>query len=513
MILWYLMIFDYFRSRDPRTRINMAMTHPKVEDLELQGCSVDVAAVGHPGAWSLYPQWLELCHTAGGVSWVEGSVGPCHSRGDFGSGQLLAGEDLPCHASDSQFLERIALGRWDQLHGSEAAVAPRQWPFPQDVSDLRALLCGAGFTDRGSGPFCPLWSTARRGWWGLVWAGVGSELIIGWLLHMIASVSLVNGVGPRYTWCECSGWCCLAHLCTLNLTLLTCLILYFFCRLNELDWKMGPDPWPRARIGNCLRVCRHSFHPSWSTMDTCVDHNSLQSPTVISHALRSGGRRRRCRVASFCLGIGFRKLCKHEVSDRTFPNSDTPPWRFMPYQCAHHFLLSDTAIPRNLPHTVLDHFCTNVWQAIGPSQIRWCLFREPWVSEMFRYWRYVCSLGLHLICWVFLETCIAEVHGLGDVPVAEPLRSWYCFIALVNPFFSSVSWFLNTIGIHRHIHTPRPFSPQYVVMVASMVPQPGECGFFVWDTCVTVAFVQKFLYFASALAGTIGFQTGALKLS
>lgn len=41
----------------------------------------------------------------------------------------------------------------------------------------------------------------------------------------------------------------------------------------------------------------------------------------------------------------------------------------------------------------------------------------------------------------------------------------------------------------------------------------SECGFFVWDTCVTVAFVQKFLYFASALAGTIGFQTGALKLS
>lgn len=165
----------------------------------------------------------------------------------------------------------------------------------------------------------------------------------------------------------------MAHLCTLNLTLLTCLILYFFCRLNELDWKMGRDPWPRARIGNCLRVCRHSFHPSWSTMDTCVDHNSLQTPTVISHALRSGGRRRRCRVASFCLGIGFRKLCKHEVSDRTFPNSDAPRegfMMFMPYQCAHHCLLSDTAIPRNLPHTVFDHFCTNVWQAIGPSQIR-----------------------------------------------------------------------------------------------------------------------------------------------
>lgn len=41
----------------------------------------------------------------------------------------------------------------------------------------------------------------------------------------------------------------------------------------------------------------------------------------------------------------------------------------------------------------------------------------------------------------------------------------------------------------------------------------SECGFFVWDTCVTVAFVQKFMYFASALAGTIGFQTGAFQLS
>ena len=41
----------------------------------------------------------------------------------------------------------------------------------------------------------------------------------------------------------------------------------------------------------------------------------------------------------------------------------------------------------------------------------------------------------------------------------------------------------------------------------------SECGFFVWDTCVTLAFVQKFLYFASALAGTIGFQTGAFSWS
>lgn len=38
----------------------------------------------------------------------------------------------------------------------------------------------------------------------------------------------------------------------------------------------------------------------------------------------------------------------------------------------------------------------------------------------------------------------------------------------------------------------------------------SECGFFVWDTCVTVGLVQKFIYFTAAMAGTIGFQTGAL---
>ncbi|CAK9026818.1 Leucine-rich repeat and guanylate kinase domain-containing protein [Durusdinium trenchii] len=32
----------------------------------------------------------------------------------------------------------------------------------------------------------------------------------------------------------------------------------------------------------------------------------------------------------------------------------------------------------------------------------------------------------------------------------------------------------------------------------------------VWDTCLTVGLVQKFLYFTAAMAGTIGFQTGAL---
>eukprot|EP00435_Cladocopium_sp_Y103_P070645 s1179_g35.t1 len=38
----------------------------------------------------------------------------------------------------------------------------------------------------------------------------------------------------------------------------------------------------------------------------------------------------------------------------------------------------------------------------------------------------------------------------------------------------------------------------------------SECGFFVWDTCVSVSLVQKFLYFTVAIAGSIGFQTGAL---
>lgn len=36
----------------------------------------------------------------------------------------------------------------------------------------------------------------------------------------------------------------------------------------------------------------------------------------------------------------------------------------------------------------------------------------------------------------------------------------------------------------------------------------SECGFFVWDTCVTLGLVQKFIYFTGAIAGTIGFQTG-----
>lgn len=37
----------------------------------------------------------------------------------------------------------------------------------------------------------------------------------------------------------------------------------------------------------------------------------------------------------------------------------------------------------------------------------------------------------------------------------------------------------------------------------------SECGFFMWDTCVTLGFVQKFLYFTTAIAGSIGFQVGA----
>jgi hypothetical protein len=41
----------------------------------------------------------------------------------------------------------------------------------------------------------------------------------------------------------------------------------------------------------------------------------------------------------------------------------------------------------------------------------------------------------------------------------------------------------------------------------------GECGFFVWDTCVTIGLVQKFLYFTTAVAGSIGFQVGAFQLA
>jgi len=41
----------------------------------------------------------------------------------------------------------------------------------------------------------------------------------------------------------------------------------------------------------------------------------------------------------------------------------------------------------------------------------------------------------------------------------------------------------------------------------------SECGFFAWDTCVTIGLVHKFLYFTVAVAGTIGFQTGALNLN
>ena len=74
-----------------------------------------------------------------------------------------------------------------------------------------------------------------------------------------------------------------------------------------------------------------------------------------------------------------------------------------------------------------------------------------------------------------------QVHGFGNVFVIELL------------------------GELCHFFCPFSFRLDLVV--------PGECGFFVWDTCVTVANVQKFLYFASALAGTIGFQTGALQLT
>lgn len=40
----------------------------------------------------------------------------------------------------------------------------------------------------------------------------------------------------------------------------------------------------------------------------------------------------------------------------------------------------------------------------------------------------------------------------------------------------------------------------------------SECGFFLWDTSVTVGLVQKLLYFTLAVAGTMGFQSGAFRL-
>ena len=108
---------------------------------------------------------------------------------------------------------------------------------------------------------------------------------------------------------------------------------------------------------------------------------------------------------------------------------------------------------------------------MGPSHF-FCHFREPTeFPRLLKYWRGVCSLGLHLICLVLLETCIAEVHGLGDVSILEPLRSWYCFIMFYlcicacHSVFSG-SWSLNTIRIHRLIDTStHPLSPQYVGML------------------------------------------------
>jgi len=41
----------------------------------------------------------------------------------------------------------------------------------------------------------------------------------------------------------------------------------------------------------------------------------------------------------------------------------------------------------------------------------------------------------------------------------------------------------------------------------------SECGFFIWDTCLTLGLVQKFIYFTVAMAGTLGFQSGVLKLA
>ena len=34
-----------------------------------------------------------------------------------------------------------------------------------------------------------------------------------------------------------------------------------------------------------------------------------------------------------------------------------------------------------------------------------------------------------------------------------------------------------------------------------------------WDTCVSLGLVQKFLYFTGAIAGSIGFQVGAFNFT
>jgi hypothetical protein len=47
----------------------------------------------------------------------------------------------------------------------------------------------------------------------------------------------------------------------------------------------------------------------------------------------------------------------------------------------------------------------------------------------------------------------------------------------------------------------------------TLVSWRGECGFLVWDTCVTIGLEQKFLYFTTAVAGSIGFQVGAFQLA
>ena len=57
---------------------------------------------------------------------------------------------------------------------------------------------------------------------------------------------------------------------------------------------------------------------------------------------------------------------KHEVSDGTFSDSNTPFEGYVIAVHAHHFSLSDTP---KFATPFFIHVYTNMWEAMGPSQI------------------------------------------------------------------------------------------------------------------------------------------------
>ena len=82
----------------------------------------------------------------------------------------------------------------------------------------------------------------------------------------------------------------------------------------------------------------------------------------------SGWRFQRPRMMSHHKNSGSRK------DVRNGPNSDTP---FEGYVTPVFIMF-----PSDTSKFAKHHFCASVWQAIGPSQISWCPFRDPWVSEI-----------------------------------------------------------------------------------------------------------------------------------